>query len=70
MRYVPAARDGLLQILVDLPDDMKVETDAGTGVTAKTVAELRMLKPWPMGLAVEVPKPIYPESAVKISRAS
>jgi hypothetical protein len=53
-----------------LPAKMKVEADVGTGVSAKTVGELRKVTAWSENLVITTPKEHHPESAVKISMAS
>jgi hypothetical protein len=72
MRFIPADIDGLRTILNDerLPDDMKVEADEDTGVTEKTVGELRARTAWPRGLVVITPRESHPEAVVKISVAN
>jgi hypothetical protein len=72
-RYLPTDIDGLRTILNDerLPDDMKVEADEDTGVTEKTVGELRARRTWPRGgLVVVTPRESRPEAVVKISVAN
>ena len=56
--------------LGDLPAKMKIEADAGTSVSAKTVGELRKVTTWSENLVIITPQERYPESAVKISKAS
>jgi hypothetical protein len=51
-----------------LPAKMQVE--AGTGVSAKTVGELRKVTTWPENLVITTPQERHLESAVKISKAS
>jgi hypothetical protein len=53
-----------------LPAKMRVEADAGTGVSAKTVGELRKVTTWSENLVITTPQERHPESAVKISKAS
>jgi hypothetical protein len=53
-----------------LPAKMQVEADVGTGVSAKTVAELRKVVTWSENLVITTPQERHPESAVKISKAS
>jgi hypothetical protein len=53
-----------------LPAKMRVEADAGTGVFAKTVGELRKMTTWSENLVITTPQERHPESAVKISKAS
>src|SRR5262249_14779213 len=49
---------------------MQVEADVGTGVSAKTVGELRKVTTWSENLVITTPQERHPESAVKISKAS
>jgi hypothetical protein len=52
-----------------LPDNMKVEADEDTGINEKTVGELRARTVWPRGLVVIIPRELYPEAVVKISKS-
>jgi hypothetical protein len=56
--------------LSGLPAKMRVEADVGTGVSAKTVGELRKMTTWSETLVITTPQERHPESAVKISKAS
>ena len=56
--------------LSGLPAKMRVEADAGTGVSAKTVGELRKVTTWSESLVITTPQERHRESAVKISKAS
>jgi hypothetical protein len=56
--------------LSGLPAKMRVEADAGTGVSAKTVAELRKMMTWSENLVITTPQERHPESTVKISKAT
>ena len=49
---------------------MKVEADPDTGVSAKTVDELRALTAWPAKIVVIVDRERYPETTVKIIKSS
>ena len=49
---------------------MRVQVDPDIGVSAKTVGELRKVTAWPENLVIATPQERYPESAVKISKAS
>lgn len=69
MRLAPANVDDLHQALVGLPGNMNVEASPDTGITDKTVDELRARTTWPPGLSVEIPREHYPESTVKISKS-
>jgi hypothetical protein len=54
--------------LSGLPAKMRVETDVGTGVFAKTVGELRKMTTWSENLVITTPQQRHSESAVKISK--
>jgi hypothetical protein len=71
MRYTPKTVGDLQKVLdADVPDNMRVEIGPGVPLDAKTVAELRALPAWPLGLALELPhKPFAPESVVKVQRS-
>jgi hypothetical protein len=56
--------------LSGLPAKMRVEADAGTGVSAKTVGELRKVTTWSENLVITTPREHHPESTVKISKAT
>jgi hypothetical protein len=56
--------------LSGLPARMRVEADAGTGVSAKTVGELRKVTTWSENLVITTPEERRPEGAVKVSKAS
>jgi hypothetical protein len=43
---------------------------AGTGVSAKTVGELRKVTTWSENLVITTPQEGHPEDAVKITKAS
>ena len=70
MRYRPKSAGALQIALGGLPNSMAVEADPDVGVSAKTVGELRKATNWPENLAVTTPREHYPESVVKVSRAS
>jgi hypothetical protein len=56
--------------LSGLPAKMRVEADAGTGVSAKTVGELRKMTTWSENLVITTPQARHPESTIKISNAT
>jgi hypothetical protein len=56
--------------LSGLPARMRVEADAGTGVSAKTVGELRKVTTWSENLVITTPAERRSEGAVKVSKAS
>ncbi len=49
---------------------MHVEADRDIGLSAKTVGELRKVTAWPDNLVITTPQERYPESAIKVSKAS
>ena len=70
MRYKPKSTAALHIALGGLPDKMRVELDADVGVSAKTVGELRKVTAWPENLVIATPQERYPDSTVKVSKAS
>jgi hypothetical protein len=70
MRYKPKSVAALQIALGGLPDAMRVEVDENISVKAKTVGELRKLTAWPENVAIATPDARYPESTVKVGRAS
>ena len=70
MRLTPKNIDQLYQALIGLPGNMKIEADPDTGVSEKTVDELRSRVTWPTGLVVVTPREHYPEVTVTISQAN
>jgi hypothetical protein len=49
---------------------MQVKADSETGISEKTVDELRARTTWPPGLVVTTPRELHPKSVVKISKAT
>ena len=70
MRYKPKSIAALHIALGGLADKMRVEVDPISGVSAKTVGELRKLKAWPDNLVITTPQERHPESVVTVSKAS
>ena len=70
MRYKPKSTAAPHIALGGLPDKMRVGLDADVGVSAKTVGDLRKVTAWPENLVIATPQERYPESAVKVSKAS
>jgi hypothetical protein len=68
MRYKPKNIAALHIALGGLPDRMRIETERGVGVSAKTVGDLRKLTTWPENLVITTPQERHVESAVKISK--
>jgi hypothetical protein len=70
MQYKPKSITALQVALGGLPDAMHVEADRDVGVSAKTVGELRRMSTWPDNLVITTPQERYPESAIRVSKAS
>jgi hypothetical protein len=70
MRYKPRSIAALQLALGGLPDTMRVVVDQDIGVSAKTVGELRKVTTWPENLAITTPQERFPESTIKVSKAS
>jgi hypothetical protein len=70
MRYKPKNIAALQLALGGLPDRMRVEVDSDIEISAKTVRELRKVTVWPENLAITTPQERYPESAVRLSKAT
>jgi hypothetical protein len=56
MRYAPRDMEQVRQCLEDQPEDRMVKAGSDTGVTEKTVGELRARTTWPPGLILVVPR--------------
>jgi hypothetical protein len=68
-RYTPDTPDDLRQVLAKLDDGMAVDAASDSGITATTVGALRQLTALPpSGITLSIPRPIYPESAVKVEK--
>ena len=70
MRYKAKSIAALQLALGSLPDKMRVEIDTDTGVSAKTVGELRKVAVWPVNLAITTPLEHDSKSTVKVSKVS
>jgi hypothetical protein len=70
MQYKPKSVAALHVALGGLPAAMHVEADRDVGVSAKTVGELRKVTAWPDNLVITTPQERYPESAIRVSKAS
>jgi hypothetical protein len=70
MRYKPKCNAALNIALGGLPEQMRVEVDPDVAVSAKTVGQLREVTVWPDNLVITTPQERYPESTVKVSKAS
>jgi hypothetical protein len=60
----------LRQAVFGVAGGMKVQADPDTGISAKTVDELRTLTSCPAGLVVIVERERYPETTVTIIKSS
>jgi hypothetical protein len=49
---------------------MKVKAHSETGVSEKTVHELRARTTWPAGLMITTPRKLKPKSVVKITKVT
>jgi hypothetical protein len=70
MRYKPKSNAALNIALGGLPEQMPVEVDPDIAVSARTVGQLREVTMWPDNLVITTPQERYPESTVKVSKAS
>jgi hypothetical protein len=70
MQYKPKSLGALHIALGGLLGHMPIEVEAGIAVSAKTVGELRKATSWPENLVIITPQQRYPESVVKVSKAS
>jgi hypothetical protein len=70
MRYKPKSNAALTVALGGLPEQMRVEVEPDIAVSAKTVGQLREVTAWPDNLVITTPEERYPESTVKVSKAS
>ncbi len=52
------------KLLIGYRDNMRVEIEPGVALTAKTVADLRALKIWPDGLALNIHIDLDPRLSV------
>ena len=68
-RNVPANIHELRLALAGLPENMKIIADSETGVSEKTVEELRGRTAWPPSVVITTPRTLRPKSVLKISRA-
>jgi hypothetical protein len=68
MRYKPKNVAALHLALAGLPDRMGVTAEQSTGVSARTVGELRKATTWPENLAITTPLDRHSESVVTVSK--
>jgi hypothetical protein len=62
MQYKPKNIAALHIALGGLPDRMRVETERGVGVSAKTVGDLRKLTRWPENLVITTRRNVMPKA--------
>ena len=70
MQYKVKSVAALQTLLGGWPDRMRVETDRGIALSAKTVGELRKLSDWPANLAITTPPESNRDSAIRVSKAT
>jgi hypothetical protein len=71
VRYSANTIEDMRKLLIGYRDNMRVEIETGVALTAKTVADLRVLEMWPEGLALNIHIDLDPRlSVVRIERAS
>ena len=70
MRYKPKSIAALQLALGGLPNQMRVEVDSDIEISKKIVREVRKVTVWPENLAITTPQERYPESAVRVSKAT
>jgi hypothetical protein len=59
------------KLLLGYRDNMRVEIESDVAVTAKTVADLRVIPTWPDGLVLDIHVDLDPRlSVVRVERAS
>ena len=54
MRFPAETIEAMRKRLLGYRDNMRVEVEGGIPVTAKTVADLRLLTAWPDGLVLDI----------------
>ena len=69
MRYALKDMNGVRRCLEFQPADRKVQADPDTGVTEKTVRELRARRTRPPGLVLVVPTGDWPELTVDVVKS-
>ena len=70
MHYKAKSIGALHLALGGLPGHMRIETEPGVAVPAKTVDELRKVTSWPENLVIITPPEHHAESVVKVSKLS
>ena len=69
MHYKPKSVAGL-QIALAGPEQMRVQPEPDTHLSAKTVGQLRKLDTWPDNLVLTVPEQYQATGCVKVGKAS
>jgi hypothetical protein len=67
--YIAKNLTDLQTILAPLADAMRLEVSTDVGIPAATVGELRSLITLPRAIRLQVPRPVFQESTVKIELA-
>ena len=70
MHYKPKSVAALQIALGGLPEQMRVESEPDTHLSAKTVGQLRKLETWPDNLALTVPEQYQAAGCVKVGKAN
>jgi len=71
MRFPAETIEAMRKRLLGYRDNMRVEVEGGIPVTAKTVADLRLLTTWRDGLVLDIHVDLDPRlSVVRVERAS
>jgi hypothetical protein len=68
--YRPETATDLRALIRELPDDMQVVATGNTGLTVRTVGELRELNAWPKELIVVNPRFAERSGALRVERAA
>ena len=69
--YRPETPTDLRALIRDLPDEMEVAATSDTGLTVRTVGELRKLNEWSKELVIRPPRFAQrPESTLKVELAA
>ena len=63
-RYSANTIEDMRRLLLAYRDNMRVEVEHGTPVTAKTVADLRAVTSWPDGLVLDIHIDLDPRLSV------
>ena len=70
VQNVPENIHDLYLALAGLLENMKVKAQSETGISEKTVLELRARTTWPAGLMITTPRKLRPKSVVKITKVT